>query len=236
VEFAGVGFVDTLFRGGAFTLPVPFIPGIEVTGRVRAVGPGVAGFTPGQPVGALLNDFGRAARAGGYGEIAVAHVSMTVALPGTADLALMAGVLVNGVTAWMALHDLARLMASDDVLALGASGGLGGISCRLAAVHPARGVIGVVGSEARRAAGPAECTDVVIAADVDGEGLGSPPSRSWRPSRPTIAPAAPAARPGGRTSGRASVQSQVWNAASRRKRQVSNSVIVSEPYWLLADG
>jgi hypothetical protein len=52
VEFAGVGFVDTLFRSGAFTLlPVPFIPGIEVTGWVRAAGPGVTGFVPGQRVG-----------------------------------------------------------------------------------------------------------------------------------------------------------------------------------------
>jgi NADPH2:quinone reductase len=26
VEFAGVGFVDTLFRAGAFALPTPFVP------------------------------------------------------------------------------------------------------------------------------------------------------------------------------------------------------------------
>jgi NADPH:quinone reductase len=116
VAYAGVGFVDTLFRSGAFDLPTPFIPGIEVTGHVRSVGPDVAGFTPGQPVAALLNDFGRGMRAGGYAEIAVAHCSMTAPLPVDADLAQVTAVLVNGVTAWIALCDLARLDVCDDVL------------------------------------------------------------------------------------------------------------------------
>ncbi|GAA4072983.1 quinone oxidoreductase family protein [Actinomadura miaoliensis] len=142
VAYAGVGFVDTLFRSGAFDLPTPFTPGIEVTGHVREIGPGVTGFEPGQPVGALLNDFGRGMRAGGYAEVAVAHATMTTRLPGDADLARMAAVLINGVTAWLALHDLARLRVGDDVLVLGASGGLGGITGRLAAVHPAGRVIG----------------------------------------------------------------------------------------------
>ncbi|MGP3974330.1 quinone oxidoreductase family protein [Streptomyces sp. 8N114] len=166
VEFAGVGFVDTLFRAGAFALPTPFVPGIEVTGRVREVGASVTGFAVGQPVGALLNDFGRGPRAGSYAEIAVAHASMAVPLPEGADLARVAGVLVNGVTAWMALHDLARLRVNDDVLVLGASGGLGGTVSRLAAVHPARRVIGVVGSEAKRTSAAEECTDVIVATDL----------------------------------------------------------------------
>ncbi|MBV9032047.1 MAG: alcohol dehydrogenase catalytic domain-containing protein [Pseudonocardiales bacterium] len=63
VDFAGVGFVDTLFRAGAFGLALPFIPGIEVAGRVRELGAGVEGFRVGQPVAALLNDFGRGSRA-----------------------------------------------------------------------------------------------------------------------------------------------------------------------------
>jgi len=54
VEYAGVGFVDTLFRRGEFALPTPFIPGLEVTGRVRALGAGVTGFTAGQPVAAVV--------------------------------------------------------------------------------------------------------------------------------------------------------------------------------------
>lgn len=166
VEFAGVGYVDTLFRSGALTLPLPFTPGIEVTGRVRELGPGVTGFRPGQLVAALLNDFGRGMRAGGYAEIAVAHASMAVPLPVGADLARCAAVIVNGVTAWIALHSLARLRVHDDVLVLGASGGLGSAARRLASVHPARRVVGVVGSPSRRSAAPAECTDVLVASDL----------------------------------------------------------------------
>jgi NADPH2:quinone reductase len=69
VAYAGVGFVDTLFRAGVFPLPLPFVPGIEVAGRVREVGAGVTGLAAGQPVAALLNDFGRGSRAGGYAQI-----------------------------------------------------------------------------------------------------------------------------------------------------------------------
>jgi NADPH2:quinone reductase len=166
VEFAGVGFVDTLFRAGAFELPMPLTPGIEVTGRVREMGPDVVGFQVGQPVAALLNDFGRGPRAGGYAEIAVAHASMAIPLPEDADLARIAAVQVNGVTAWIALHHLARLNVQDDVLVLGASGGLGSITSRLAAVHPARRVIGVVGSAAKRPSAAA-CTDVIIGTDIE---------------------------------------------------------------------
>jgi NADPH2:quinone reductase len=166
VAYVGVGFVDTLFRSGAFDLPTPLTPGIEVTGHVREVGAGVVGFEPGQPVAALLNDFGRGMRAGGYAEVAVAHAAMTNGLPAGADLARTAAVLVNGVTAGLALRDLARLDVGDDVLVLGAGGGLGGITGRLAAVRPARRVIAVVGSTGRRLS-DATWTDVVHGADLE---------------------------------------------------------------------
>jgi len=166
VEYAGVGFVDTLFRAGAFELPMPLIPGIEVTGRVRAVGPGVDTFVPGQPVGAMLNDFGRAPRAGGYAEVAVAHESMAFALAADADLAKLAGVLVNGTTAWMALHNLAHMRPGEDVLVLGANRGLGATVSRVAALLPARQVIGVVASAAKVSSAPSDCTTVLTSDDL----------------------------------------------------------------------
>ncbi|MEU4196411.1 zinc-binding dehydrogenase [Kribbella sp. NPDC026611] len=169
VQYAGAGFVDTLFRAGKFGLPTPFVPGLEVTGRVRAMGNDVHGLSVGQTVAALLNDFGRTARAGGYAEVVVAHASMTCALPRHVDPAVIAGVLINGVTAWLALHDLARLAVTDTVLVLGASGGLGGITGRLAALRPARQVIAVVGSPGKRQAvvDAGGWTDVVLADELD---------------------------------------------------------------------
>jgi NADPH2:quinone reductase len=166
VSYAGVGFVDTLFRAGAFELPLPFVPGIEAAGHVREAGPGVTGFEPGAPVGVLLNDFGRGPRAGGYAEVAVAHASMATVLPADADLARMCALLINGVTGWLALHDLARVTDRDTVLVLGAGGGLGSITGRLAAAHGVRRVVGVFGSEARKPADGGEWTDMVLAADL----------------------------------------------------------------------
>lgn len=166
VAYAGVGFVDTLFRSGAFGLPTPFTPGLEITGRVRAVGTGAAGFAPGQAVAALLNDFGRGMRAGGYAEIAIAHATMSTRLPDDADLARTAGVLVNGVTAWLALHHIAHLDVQDEVLVLGASGGLGSVAGRLAAIHPAHGVTAVAGS-AGMSPDPATWTRIVPGADLE---------------------------------------------------------------------
>jgi NADPH2:quinone reductase len=165
VDYAGVGFVDTLLRAGAFPLSTPMVPGIEVTGRIRAVGPGVRQFVVGQRVAALLNDFGRCDRAGGYAEVAVAHHTMASAVPEGVDLARVAAVISNGVAAWMALREVARLSPRDRVLVLGASGGLGATTARIAALQPAAQVIGVVGHDPDRA--PRECTDVIVADELD---------------------------------------------------------------------
>ncbi|MGH3800552.1 MAG: alcohol dehydrogenase catalytic domain-containing protein, partial [Pseudonocardiaceae bacterium] len=36
---AGVNYLDTYFRSGAYPMPLPFIPGSEGAGTVTAVGP-----------------------------------------------------------------------------------------------------------------------------------------------------------------------------------------------------
>ncbi len=86
VAFAGVGFVDTLFRAGAFPVALPYTPGIEAAGTVRDIGAGVDSPRPGQRVVALLNDFGRGPRAGGYAEVALASADMTAVVPGAVGL------------------------------------------------------------------------------------------------------------------------------------------------------
>lgn len=148
VDFAGVGFVDTLFRDGTFPLATPFTPGIEVAGRVRSTGPEVAGLAPGDRVGAILNDFGRGSVAGGYAEVVVARADLVIPLPDSVDSSVAAGSLVNGATAWIALHRLAGVTASDTVLVLGASGGIGTAAARLVIAAGAT-VIAAVGSVER---------------------------------------------------------------------------------------
>ena len=167
VRFAGVGFVDTLFRSGYFDLLLPpFIPGIEVTGEVLQVGEGVTDLSPGQTVAALLNDFFRGSRAGGYADVVNASADLVIPLPPQLDMADAAGLITNGTTAALALDNVGRIQPSDTIVVLGSSGGVGGQAARLARARGVQSVIGVVGSAQRADLAAANgCTQVVVADD-----------------------------------------------------------------------
>ena len=76
VEAAGVSFADTLMIRDLHQNKhaLPFAPGMEVAGRVAALGPDVEGLAPGERVMALVYD-------GGYAERAVAPAAETFPLP-----------------------------------------------------------------------------------------------------------------------------------------------------------
>jgi NADPH2:quinone reductase len=171
VAYAGVGLVDTLFRRGAFSLPMPLTPGIEVSGRVRSVGDGVDNLAPGDPVAALLNDFVNLPGGGGYAEVARARAALTIRLEEDLDLAGAASVLVNGTTAWLAVGEVARVQVGEDVLVLGATGGLGSLIGQCAQKTGAGRVIAAVGASSKReAAARFGYTDVLLT-DQLAEGL-----------------------------------------------------------------
>src|SRR4051794_30584460 len=46
----GLNFADTYFRTGYYPAPLPNGMGVEASGVIEAVGPGVAGFAPGDRV------------------------------------------------------------------------------------------------------------------------------------------------------------------------------------------
>src|SRR5262249_37261770 len=76
VAAAGVNFADILMITGKYQerpLP-PFTPGLEVAGRVSAIGDGVRRVKPGDRVLAMLDH-------GGFAEKAVAKESDVFALP-----------------------------------------------------------------------------------------------------------------------------------------------------------
>ncbi|MEV6908492.1 zinc-binding dehydrogenase [Amycolatopsis sp. NPDC051071] len=54
VAYAGANFAEVLYRQGVVDVPLPFVPGIEVSGRIRSLGDGVEGLTVGLPVAAAL--------------------------------------------------------------------------------------------------------------------------------------------------------------------------------------
>lgn len=164
VTHAGVGFVDTLIRQGVFDFaPLPLVPGIEVSGRIAALGSGVTGLRIGQKVAALLTDF-TAGGMGGYAETARAKAALTVPLAEDDDLAIAAATIVNGATAFMALEGIAH---NARVAISGASGGLG-LSLIAAAVAAGASDIVAVSGRPSQHAGliAAGATRVVAPADI----------------------------------------------------------------------
>jgi NADPH2:quinone reductase len=140
VAFAGVNFADILARAEGYRVDaLPFRPGLEVSGRVRAVGEGVTDVTPGQEVTSFL-------RGGGYSEIAVAPAATTFPVPTGLDLRTAAALPSVLPTAYALLHDVARLHEGDSVLVVGAAGGVGTVAGQLARLGGAGAVYGVVSS------------------------------------------------------------------------------------------
>lgn len=147
VEFAGANYVEALFAGGLAPIPLPWIPGIEASGRVRAIGANVTDLAVGDQVAALTINEG-----GAYGQIAVTHSGLVAPLPLGMDPALAATVPSNTTTALLALERIAHMKSGEHVLVHGAAGGLGSQFGQIARLLKAGRVVGVVGSEAKRQA------------------------------------------------------------------------------------
>jgi len=143
VAAAGVNRADLLQRQGHYPPPagVPEWPGLEVSGRVLAVGEGVSSVREGESVCALLSG-------GGYAERVVVDASLVLPVPRGVDLVEAAALPEAAATAWSNLVDLARLRAGESVLVHGGSGGVGSFAVQLAAALGAR-VLATARDEAR---------------------------------------------------------------------------------------
>lgn len=128
VHAAGVNPVDWKIRAGYLKdfmpVPMPFIPGIDVSGVVEATGPAVTQFKKGDEV------FG--AGKGAYAEFAVAKESELARKPASLDHVHAAALPVAALTAWQALFNVAHLTAGQRVLIHGASGGVGHFAAQFA--------------------------------------------------------------------------------------------------------
>lgn len=145
VDHAGVGYVEALFTEGLVPIDLPWTPGLEVSGRVRALGDGVDGYRVGDAVVALTITGG-----GGYGQVAVAPAELVVPLPAGLDPILAAAVPANSTTALVALEEIAHLRRGESVLVHAAAGGLGSQMGQVARLLGAGRVVGVTRSEAKR--------------------------------------------------------------------------------------
>ncbi len=143
VAYAGANYAEVLYRRGDVDVELPFVPGIEASGHVRALGDGVTGLRVGQPVAALTIVDG-----GAYAEIAVTGAELVVPLADDVDaegLALAAGCPSNSTAALLIFDQIARLRAGETVLVHAAAGGVGSQLGQAARLLGADAVVGTVG-------------------------------------------------------------------------------------------
>lgn len=160
VEAAGVNFADGLMLAGRYQSQpaLPFAPGLEVAGRIAAVGPGVTGLAVGMDVLALPGH-------GGYASHVVVPAARVVRRPAAMPAVVAAGFAVAYGTGHLALVHRARLKPGETLLVLGAAGGVGLTAVELGAVLGAR-VIAVAQGPAKLALAAAKGAAILIDADV----------------------------------------------------------------------
>lgn len=118
---AGVSSYDVMLRGNWFPgLKPPYTPGEDVVGVVDKLGSGVADPELGRRVG--LWTFGDA---GGYAEYICAPADRAVAVPDGLESEAAVALIVNYLTANLALHKMAEVRGGERLLAHGAAGGVG---------------------------------------------------------------------------------------------------------------
>ncbi len=151
VDAAGVNYIDTYYRTGEYPSALPFVPGMEGTGRVTAAGADVRGFAEGDRVS-------WAAGTGAYAEHAVVPAEAAVRVPEGIDPAVAASALLQGMTAHYLLTSTYPVRRGETVLVHAGAGGVGLLLTQMAAALGVR-VIATVSGDAKeelsRAAGAA---------------------------------------------------------------------------------
>lgn len=120
IEAAGVNRPDLMQRMGAYPPPpgAPTIPGLEVAGRVVAVGAGELRQSIGKRVCALV-------AGGGYAQYCAAPASQCLNVPGPLSMIEAAALPETVFTVWANLFGLGQAKAGDTVLVHGGTSGIG---------------------------------------------------------------------------------------------------------------
>ena len=116
----GVNYPDALMLRGLYQkrAPVPFVPGRDLAGVVRAVGAEVTRCKPGDRVVAQVFT-------GAFGELTAAPQKRCFVLPDGMDFEAAAAMITPFNTAWIAVDVRGGVKAGDTVMITGAAGGVG---------------------------------------------------------------------------------------------------------------
>jgi NADPH2:quinone reductase len=120
IKAVATNFPDTLIIQGKYQFqpPLPFTPGTDVAGAVKAVGEGVTSVKIGDRVLGLVMH-------GGYAEEVVMPPANLIPIPDNADFVSAAAIQLTYGTAYHALVDRAQIQPGETLLVLGAAGGVG---------------------------------------------------------------------------------------------------------------
>jgi len=146
VAYCGCNFADTMIVSGTYPHPkgYPIVGGLEVSGRIAALGPGVTGVKAGDRVAAFLEE------AGGFADQCVAQVERLIPIPKGMGFDVAAAFPIQGLTAWHLLHNVSVTRSGDVILIHAIGGGVGLFATQLA-VGAGATVIGTVGTKGKEA-------------------------------------------------------------------------------------
>ncbi len=142
VEAAGINRPDVLQRQGLYPPPkgASDLLGLEVAGRVAAVGPGVTRFKDGDAVTALVNG-------GGYAEFAVAPEATTLPIPEGLSAVEAAALPETVFTVWHNVFERGGLKPGEWLLVHGGASGIGTTAIQMAKLFGAKVIVTAGSSE-----------------------------------------------------------------------------------------
>ena len=157
VAAAGVNRPDCLQRSGRYPPPADASPhlGLEVAGRIVALGQGVTEWKVGDEVCALTNG-------GGYADYAIAPSGQVLPIPKGLTMLQAAALPETYFTVWANLVERGRLANGETVLIHGGSSGIGMTAIQVAKARGVR-VLCTVGNAEKAQA----CIDVGADAAID---------------------------------------------------------------------
>jgi NADPH:quinone reductase len=142
VKAAGVNPVDTYIRSGQYPLraALPYTPGRDSAGIVRAIGPDITTFKPGDRVYTI------GTLTGAYAQLALCNPAEVYPLPQKLSFPQGAAIGIPYGTAWRALFVRGHAWPGQTVLVHGASGGVGIAAVQIAKAAGLR-VVGTAGTD-----------------------------------------------------------------------------------------
>ncbi|SDM94801.1 NAD(P)H-quinone oxidoreductase [Actinacidiphila guanduensis] len=156
VAATAVNRADILQRQGHYPVPPgasPY-PGLEGSGRIAEVGPGVSGWQVGDEVCALL-------AGGGYAEKVAVPAGQLLPVPAGVDLTAAAALPEVTATVWSNVFMVAHLLPGETLLVHGGSSGIGTMAVQLGKAVGAK--VAVTAGSAQKLAACAELgADVLI--------------------------------------------------------------------------